>query len=230
MPKKSVPKFIYVKTQAELWQELLEQFDALQTHGASYDAGKVWQAKTLASTIYTLLKDGGQPNSWVKPLLETLKLRTTIQYLDTRKPMMFQENSTCMAPLTWVEFTQNEARYVPLCRLSTSSLWHRTVSFRKWWDGDVLQTSRGKRISRARLVDRVRSSDGGGHSDPDIRHEDYQDARSDFEPRQRWVKDGISAPIPNVHLATVRQIAWELEQSLKDIVIAAPPLSESLNG
>jgi len=211
--------FLHIKTGQELNVELTEKLDELQTLGASYDAGKIWQAKYLAAAVFQLMSHEGNV-----PILQQLKIRKTLAYVDSRHPMMFTKYSTFMAPLTAFRMGDGDISVVPMCSLAITPDWLRTVKLNDWWNGDILETSRGKRITRRNLIKLVRNKDGGGHFDPKIDDADYQDTKTDFDPHIRISSPAGPKPLQGVHLATVRQIAWELEQTLMPVIANGVPL------
>ncbi len=73
----------YVKTEAELREELREQVAALRASSAAYDAGERWEATRLAATAYILLHDGGRRS---QSLLTRLNLRRELSFISSVKP------------------------------------------------------------------------------------------------------------------------------------------------
>jgi len=210
------PAIAIARTDQELRTELAEQFEALKIHGASYDEGKTWQAKTLAAVISILMRDGSRN---MNPLLQQLGIRKQMLYVDSRGPLLFPEHGAFNAPLTAIQMGPDGVKVVPHCSVMPDAPWiRRNVAFSDWWGGDVLQTSRGQRITRHRLVNLVRDKDGGAHYDAENKEADYHDVKVDFDPRIRIHSPAGPGPLQGVHLATIRQIAWELEQTLAPVV------------
>lgn len=214
MTKKSRDEFKYVKTHNELLETLVQKFDALQTHGASFDAGKTWQALTLAGEVQMLVGDGTKQS-----LLRLLGIQKTLRYPDTARSAVFeQEGWIGSGPMTAILLNENHPRCVPHCFFTSKPPWLRLVDFRIWWKGDVLETSHGKRISRERLTRVMRNKEGGGHVDGEIDDADYQAVKTDYDPQVRISSPAGPKPLQEVHFATMRQIAWELEQALQPVI------------
>jgi hypothetical protein len=101
------------------------------------------------------------------------------------------------------------------------------LSFSKWWEEPIFQEiapskpgfplGDGRKLSRKNLVFHLRSQDGGGHYDTELRHEPYIGLAVRRRIGIYRDNNGAAEPIGDPHLASMRQIAWELEQSLKDI-------------
>ena len=95
----------------------------------------------------------------------------------------------------------------------------RECRFNEWWTGIVYTDVRGHEISRRKLTRFLRNQDGGSHVDESLRDESY----SHFSRRPsavRWNNDKtvmarVQVDETNSHWLTMRQIAWELDESLK---------------
>lgn len=218
------------RTQAELEQELREQAAALRASAEGYDAGNLWEAKRLATTAYILLHDGGR-NS--KSLLGLLGLKG---------PMLSTADHSEEAPMPLAIVTIDPQAggkgmsFTP--RLSEHLTERKIMPFSKWYKERVF-VSGGLRLSRMNLIFALRSQVGGAHVDAEIKDEALQWLRtnspihvSSSPPATAKDANGndvqcppeldnffadLHGPVPNGHLASMRQIAWEIEQVLQGL-------------
>lgn len=218
--KKHASSFIYQRTSEEVWQELIEQFNALHEFGVMYDQGKLWAAKHLASVIYTLVQDNPR-NPEIQPILIQLGLREKILFLNTSRGIHSPIKPN--TPLAYIDLRGDKCTFGPMCQADPIPECSKKVGFIAWWGERIIEDATGRAINRHTLVNRIRSKDGGSHFDASINDEDYLAIKKDADSRFRWTVNGISTPVPNAHLASLRQIAWELELTLKDIINPVPP-------
>jgi len=216
------------KSAAELQQELLEQAEALRASAAAYDGGALWEAKRLAVTAYMLLHDGGR-NS--KSLLGQLGLKG---------PMMSTALSGDSSPLPLAVVTLDfkpggkGMTFKPF--LDEHSSQRRIIPFSKWYEESVFSNGR-LNLSRKNLIFTLRDQAGGAHVDKKITDEAFQWLRvnstihiSTGPPMVQLDADGnevvcppelekitapLDGPVPNGHLASMRQIAWEIDRFLE---------------
>lgn len=225
---------MHVKSPDELKVELQEQIAALRASAAAYDGGAFWEAKRLASTAYILLHDGSA-NS--KSLLGQLGLKATITLLSTARP----QSADPVLPLAVLDVSMVEGWYRYSPNLDRFSEAHHELPFSKWYSETVFETGSGKSVSRKNLIFSLRNQLGGGHVDPTLKDEAVhwlaQGAHNvSFGPTTdengnpiqgpsifAEMKDG---PVPNGHLATMRQVAWELEKSLVTVGLVEPVRGE----
>jgi hypothetical protein len=219
--KKVTNSPVHVRTPQEVWRELLEQFQALKDMGALYDSGKTFYAKHLAGIVYTLLKDspaGGNNN----PILEQLNLRGQLNYLSTAIPrppakrFIFPKGA-----LIAYEFGTG---YVPLCKGFQDGMNRKLLPFQQWWDEIILDDDNGHELTRHLLVNRLRSKDGGAHYDASIDDPAYQSFKKTADPDfLHTIGAGPATVVPEAHLPSMRQIAWELQQTLAPVIASGLP-------
>jgi len=111
------------------------------------------------------------------------------------------------------------------CYRATSALHPLSVGpvpFDDWWNRVIIRDQAGVEFTRRDLVLALANQDGGAHVDPEL-HEAYEAlSRSNSMGWTAGIASGTSggavvgvpmgSPVP----ANVRQIGWELEQSLMD--------------
>lgn len=218
------------RTRDELEQELREQAEALRASAAEYDNGKLWEAKRLATTAYVLLHDGGR-NS--RSLLGQLGLKG--EMLSTAK----HDDSSPM-PLAIITIDVkaggNGTTFTPF--LDLHSTVRRMIPFSKWYAEDVF-IGRHLRLSRKNLIFTFRSQAGGAHVDPDITDDSFQWLKTSgpihvssgppgpaidqygnevpCPPELENIFANLNGPVPNGHFASMRQIAWEIDQKLRAV-------------
>lgn len=198
--------------------QLQEQRSFLRSSCQSYDLGNVAEAKRLAGVIYTLAYDGP---SRTKSLLGQLKIKTALVFVSTATQIS-QENLLSSVPLAFVGDDGNSVCFKPSCFHPKQHEVENGLAFSKWWEEPIYKEPSSNRIARTltrkNLVCNLRDQDGGSHVDAELTDElytglGYKDSTAYF----RVKVDGTQHPVPYAHLASMRQIAWELEYSLSDV-------------
>lgn len=209
----------YIVTQPELLERLAEQRDMLRTSCLAYDAGKLFEAQRIAATLFILLHDAGK-NS--RSLLGQLKLKDKISYISSSRGFYMEHCSPQTpskvkvappTPLLTIKITETSTVFAPMCETVPNPVWARRLSFAKWYDEELIfESSHGAQMKRKNLIHHLRSSDGDSHVDPTL-NKNYVALKRDSDSRLKMNGD----PIPNAHYASMRQIGWEIEESLQSI-------------
>jgi hypothetical protein len=212
MKHQSTPKV--KRPKEDLERQLREQAAFLRRSAAAYDQGFEGEAKRLATVIRVLLHDTSQSKS----LLSQLRLKELMLYEDTSLEIR-ADNLLPTIGLAVMEITRDEmgtttARYVaPLGELNIDRR-HDPKSFSRWWETPVSKDKAGNRFSRKKLVLTASNQEGGAHIDPEL------DAAYDALSRQNsmgWIvksPTGEGPPLNDVALASIRQIAFEVDRTL----------------
>lgn len=210
---------------SDLEQELREQAEALRSSATAYDSGKLWEAKRLAATAYILVHDGGK-NS--RSLLGQLGLKGA--FLSSADP-----STPIPLALITVPMRADDGPMTFSPHLDARAAAHRWLPFKKWYRQIVFESGR-LRMSRMNLICTFRHQAGGAHVDQEIKDEAFRwltinsPYRIDVEPPKDEAGQPIelppelegffaehSGPVPNGHYASMRQIAWELDQTLASL-------------
>ncbi len=214
------------KSRAELEEALVRQISNLRRSNEAYDSGHLGEAERIASICYILLHDG---HGKTRSLLGQLGLKSEMKFADTslRRMVQGELDWLCMDLCKIKIPHDSKATYDPLRDTAHATGVH-WVSFDEWWDrSKVYETLRGLDLSRKNLVLTMRNQDGGGHVDGQIGSEVYAWLASKGSDRIVSVKPGAvefvipPAPLPsegfieNAHWATMRQIGWELDETIK---------------
>lgn len=199
---------IHKRTHQELVQELRNQLAALRKSCAGYDEGDEWEAPRLATVVYTLVNDG--PRKGVSVLTQ-LGIRDRIPFASYAVPNP-PGNLAPWAPLCMVHF-HGAAEYIPKLNERPADL--RRVNFKRWWAEPVFENAAGKLLTRMNLVFHLRSKDGGGHFDAELPPSSYLEMRTNALGFGFGIEGQKLQPMrPTAHLASMRHIAFEVEQSL----------------
>lgn len=217
----------YQRSPQELDEILQRQIGHLRRSSMLYDDGEVSEAERLAATCHILLHDPENPKSRSKSLLGQLGLKSTMMFVDESMTLPLTANTILSAidqPLIMVEAGTSGAKYTPWLGRGFGQ---RTVDFDTWWNGCAFRHRSGDTLSRKELVSSLRDQDGGSHVDGRLtdtayrRMSDNADELASFENGSVTIATAArkpsSAKIGLAHWATMRQIAWELDQSLKHI-------------
>lgn len=198
------------KTAEEIHRNFRHAFDGLLLSSQSYDKGYKGEAARLAATVYILVHDHGKRTV---SLLTQLR-RRNVEFVNTGQPIN-PKNLLTEMPLTMTRLAPDGMEYVP--RLGELPMPHRDpmLRFRTWWEMIVMRDNRRRTLSRKNIVFHMRHSEGGGHVDPTI---DEVFAGIQRANTMGWVftnKEGVFVPEYGPEYATMRQIAWEVEQTVR---------------
>jgi hypothetical protein len=204
-----------LRENGELEYKLEIQKRALAASASAFDSGELWEAERLAVTAYTILHDGG---TRTRSLLTQLGFKNKIRYVSSSRGFFMEHvlpsptvhEVSPPTPLIIIELNEKGVEFKPAFSTVGCEEWHRWLSFSDWYEEPVFKNSKGRQLSRKNLIFSLRSQDGGAHVDPLLSDEAYADLRQDADPRI-----SVSGkPIPEAHFATMRQIAWEIQESL----------------
>lgn len=207
-----------------------EQLAFLRASAAAFDDGFEAEAKRLATQIRILVYDaaGGRRNRSVS-LLSHLGVRDRLPWLDT----------AILPDPSWVDFSCGLCRLsgegegptlvmryaAPLANLGPDRR-HPPAAFVDWWNEPVLSDRLGHSFSRADFISRVANQDGGTHVDAEL-EESY---RALTRENSMQIVSGqgmvgfhvgptlagqVEPPRSSIALASVRQIAYEVLQTVE---------------
>jgi hypothetical protein len=202
------------RTADELNAALKEQVRFLQKSGTDFDAGDISEAKRIVGAIHILLHDKGRTIS----ILSQMGTRDGVEYLSSA-PAPDPRNLLPSHPLIMVRMGSLPGlppflKYQPIKDGGPPGR-SRWLPFAQWWDQAILKDQYGLFLSRKELVLTLRDKDGGGHFDSEL---DDVPTYIGFTKGGLWKLVTPEKTIeidPYPHLYTMRQIGWELEQSLE---------------
>ncbi|RWL45253.1 MAG: hypothetical protein EOR60_15000 [Mesorhizobium sp.] len=182
----------------------------------AFDAGATEEAERLSSGIYIICHESRQQHS----LLGQLGLKAEMTFTDSAARSVVPNEVYVGPPLLAMTKTE-DGRIIFIAPLGKGRT--RQVSFDDWYGAEVYLNIDGQSLSREKLVFYVRSQDGGAHVDSHRRDEGYHRFIK-YGDHVTWSVDRTfaagsvhqidSGPVPWL---TVRQIAWELDDSLRRI-------------
>lgn len=197
--------------------ELHEQLAAFRASLQGYDSGQLWEAKRIASSIYILCFDG---SGRTKSLLGQLKIKDTMGFFSSYYyPSSLQGEWIMVSPptpLLAITGQGGSTNFVSAFDHNMAGVSWPVAKFPAWWDEKIFHPSSKIDLSRKNLIFYVRSQDGGSHVDGELSNLDYRLLRTIG---QQGVTldvgkvDGGRTP-GNIVWPIVRQIGWELDQSL----------------
>lgn len=155
------------RTAEELYDAFLRQVRHLRRSVALYDEGHHEEAERLASSIYTLLFDGGSNSKSAASLAGAKQM---LRFPDSRFPPASEPRSVRIGPPLCVIGT--DGYYLPRNHRPEEENYPR-IPFSKWWEQTVFVTTRGLQLSRKNIVFAMRNQDGGGHVDDSFKDEAY---------------------------------------------------------
>jgi hypothetical protein len=226
------------QTRDELLGRVAEQRRFLTTSCNAFDASDHAEAKRIATAVQALLLGASSDLA----LLAQLQIRDQIGWLDTagsilplvagaQTPLVYltvdarldQTRSSWLPTLdAWDRRLQARPRLAPdveetLARMRASQLLRSRgswLAFADWWSADVMRDMSGQHFTRADLVQALANEADEAHVDP---HLDELYRRLTRPTSSGWAIDleaGPAVPLLTPLLASVRQIAYEVETSL----------------
>ncbi|WP_395622186.1 hypothetical protein [Sphingomonas daechungensis] len=214
------------RTDDELRAALQRQVGHLRRSAKAYDEGFVEEAERLASCVYILLhhSSGKRGN---KALLQSSGLLGQMRFPDSRV-------TTYRAglPLCFIDPAKSETEYLPRFEEKrTEPL--PLVGFQEWWAQSIYKWAPSP-LDRKDFVLALRDNDGGGHVGAFAKVLGYERYKALGMPtlilhegktavRMRnggpplGPFESFNTPFKNAHWASMRQIAWELNEALGSI-------------
>lgn len=213
------------RSEAELLSHLKEQLAFLRASAASFDSGFEGEAKRLATVIRVLVHDTVRSRA----LLSQLGLLGVVRFVDTAVPIN-PRNLLPTEGLVMLRVVAGEASsavYIPPLGDGPPERYGRTRTFNAWWTTPVTKLRDGRLLSRRDYVLPVANSEGGAHVDPKITPMFDEFLRRNPFGWEWEMEGGPAHPVAgNAALAAVRQIAYEVEETLRPLVAERLRVSE----
>lgn len=201
-----------MRTEEQIKEAFSEQMMALRASAKAFDEGAKWEAKRLATVIHILVHDAGRTTS----LLTQMGLKSNLQFVSTATPIV-EDNLIADMPLVWMRMGDSVCEYVPSFVVKPKSNL-RAVSFTTWIEEPAYRAVNQLPLSRKNLILSLRDQDGGAHFDQSLGDPAYRSVAT--ENSAGWVFRSIDGQdrIPiGPHLASMRQIAWEMDETVKTL-------------
>ena len=200
------------RPRAELVQLLAEQREAFAASCEGYDKGNEWEAARLATSILTLVHDGGTITS----LLTQLGLRASLRFVSTGRSRSPPGMKVSFASPALLGFRGGPSgmKFVPQFQLSTKKPEAKNIQFETWWAKEDIYDSNGVELTRRRLVFALRHQDGGGHVG-ELTDPAYVQLK-DGAGFSGNAADGSIMALQGAN-PTMRQVAWEVTETLKQL-------------
>ncbi|WP_306009571.1 hypothetical protein [Bacillus sp. MMSF_3328] len=195
-------------TEQDFLEHLNEQIYFLQISSENFDKGIFIEAKRLAVVIRTLLHDTTSSTS----LLTHLKVKQKLYYFNTAIP---ESKFGLTGIRTTTEGGGRTEYYPPLNNLSEKRKQRPWVTFSTWWSEMIVLDDGRNKFSRKDLVLSVSNKDGGAHVDKKL-NGSYSDlSRGNSMNLFHENIDGSQKSITGIELASIRQITFELLETLQ---------------
>jgi len=216
-----------IRTREEVIRALEVQLDFIESSCVGYDRGNKWEALRLATATCTIVEDAsGYPS-----ILTQLGIRETLKFISTGIPA-HKTFPIWDSALAGVMSHGTHATYQPIFRiLHYFPERVRQVEFREWWEVERIfdDGEGGAALTRKRLARVMRNNEGGSHFDAMLYDPSYiqfvhgNKTRYDAKGLLGWVDEAGELktewskpePVPDREFATMRQIAWELLETIK---------------
>lgn len=211
------------RTTDDLRGDLEKQMKLLKLSCDSFDSGNEEEALRIAATLRLLLHDTGKSHS----LLSQLGVKDNMQFVDSALPLdpqaVVKDGRHIMVlhglpGLVAITPTNTGWRYV--APLGVREYAKGDVSFQEWWETPCVPGP-DKRYTRKQLILQMANKEGGVHIDAKINEAYRALQESSIGTVQA---NGIVGYTNSVVDASMRQIAWELQQTTTkaEAELAAP--------
>lgn len=196
------------RSKEDLKKELKDQLDLLLHACSSFDNGLKAIGKHIALSLRVLLYQYGQSQA----LLLQLGFRD-MNFLDTAGDL----NPNNLLPecnLCSMRVEKTCASFTPRCLSGFTAISPRWISLVDWWNKPVIKDKDGRKFNRRDLILNVADTDGGAHVDPDL-DEAYMSLSRENSIGWVFTTGNIETPLDGPELPCIRQIAYEVIESLK---------------
>lgn len=188
---------------------LAEQICFLQSSAKLYDMGNKSEAKRMAVTSRVLIW-GDEAKSPSKSLLGQMQLKKKMAFISTAQKYD-KNNLLSQQCLLSMQLGPNGLRYHPLFENDNR---FRKLSYVDWVSEIVISDNKHNTYSRKDIIKLLANQDGGAHVDTNISTSLAPMKSPDFGGWQMCSPDGTVNYGNNPVYATMRQITFEMLQSL----------------
>jgi len=206
------------RTEDELKSELNKQIGYLQRSCADFDKGEESEAPRIAVTLRVLLHDTSASIS----LLKQLGVKDKMQYLDSASPIDPKPTGEThqgrrvmsvsgLPGLVAISPTRQGFKF--LAPLDISPLAAGYIDFDSWWTEENIPGHEKRRHSRKWLITEMANKDGGAHVAPEVTLAYKELNNSSLG--HTVIANGIEGYINSPAAVSVRQVAWEVLESIK---------------
>lgn len=206
------------RSQDELVKILQKQIDFLELSCSAFDSGNENEALRIATIIRVLVHDTDKSIS----LLTQLIFKSKLIFLDSSLPIdpqlvdpkkkeyVFQG----LPGLVGIKVASMQAKFIAPLLLREGA--RGPVSFSEWWEKGCIPGDNRKRYSRKQLILWMANKEGGAHVDTKISMAYRELSNSSLG--MSFFVGGIKKGFNNSPAdASVRQIAWEILNTIKQI-------------
>lgn len=209
------------RTYPELLTKLRSQVGFLERSAAHFDEGHDDEGEQLAARARVLLHDTSHSHS----VLGQLGVKGALRFTDTaihREPETKHLGGGLHAAtviqhaglVAWQPTAEGSWSYVPVLAPEGDERVNPPAPFDQWWRTPFLEDTSGHSIARSSVVLDVADKDGGAHVDKALPEAFHRLLSGASLPFQVVSEDGSSSDIPGIVMATMRQIAFELLDTL----------------
>lgn len=224
---------------------LAEQLASLDASADAYDRGIESEAIRLAATVRVLVHDGRPPS---RALLSHLQVRDRLPWTETAAGEIRESALSVGSGLSIMRMSTDGSgtSFQPLLGQLPPERIHPAAAFVDWWNDPVLADADGTSYNRRSLVLWVTNKEGGAHVDENLPSAYVALTRENSigitqVPAPHVNGSGLGFSIASTAtgitrqrldgpplenscvLANIRQIAWELRDTLRrHLVLAAP--------
>lgn len=209
------------RTYPELLTKLRSQVGFLERSAAHFDAGHEDEGEQLAGRARLLLHDTPHSHSVLGQLGVKGALRFTDTSIHSSHETKHLGGGLHAATVTqhaglvaWQTRADGSWSYVPTMAPKGDHRTNPPTLFDQWWRAPFLKDTSGLSIARSSVVLDVADKDGGAHVDKALPETFHRLLSGASLPFQAVSEDGSSSDIPGIVMATMRQIAFELLDTL----------------
>ena len=200
------------RSREDLIERLKEQRSFLKASCAAFDAGAEPEAVRLATTLRVMLHDNAKSHS----LLRQLRIKQRMRLISS-SPIM-PRGQTVWLGLVVIKLTPHWIEYSPKCEDVNPGSKFPAMPVDRWWTQKVIRAQDDRdgwfTLRRQDLILGFANRDGGAHVDPRPRARHTPSLGNAINIAVANSISGRHEPTRSVAHLCIRQMAWEVEQSL----------------
>lgn len=201
------------KTRPEILKDFTMRHNSLSLAMKNYDEGHKSEAMTLASIITTFVYDHGKK---IQSLLTLIDIKEDFYFKDTAGPII-GNNLMADALLCIGVFGAQSGSYEAPLNESIGN--YPDLKFDEWWNAIVFKSpAEQKEMSRRDIVLGMRNMAGGSHVSPNWDENFAALVRDNPGGLVFFTNDRYYIPEFGPEYASIRQIAYELDYSLRRVL------------
>ena len=201
------------RSREEILGRLSYHRKALNVLSELFDRGEPLAALGLAVSVYQIVHDSSNRD---RSLLTQLGLRAGLRFVASAPPADLS-NPLRQDVLTYKRIVMTERGAVGSYQPILGEGWadQRLIQFHRWWEQERIYLDGDAWMNRRKLTFTLRSQEGGTHYDAEIKNPYFEKmSTKGLTTPMVLSESNPPQPILAAEFAAMRQVAWELGETL----------------